>query len=159
MMTILLIALPKSYATIVIVMTHGQTKLNLEVVKSTLLAEWRKSESFHEDDSAVLAVRRRPAERSTPHSRGSTPHPRRKFQHRSKSRPFVLECWHCHEKGHRKRDCPSLKKKKHSSFAGASISSIDIVIADFDDGAHVLCTSAVGDNKWMLDSVPLITCV
>lgn len=86
-----------------------------------------------------------------PHSRGSTPHPRRKSKHRSKSRPRFLECRHCHEKGHRKSDCPSLRKKKHFLYDGASTSSAGIVIANFDNGAYVLCTSAFGDNKWMLD--------
>lgn len=100
--------------------------------------------------TAVLAVRGRPANSSTRHSRGSTPHPRRKSQHRSKSRPLVLECWHCHEKRHTS-DCPSIMRKKSSSFDGASTSSVGIAIADFDDGAHILCTSSVGDNKWVLD--------
>nr|PNR59457.1 hypothetical protein PHYPA_002248 [Physcomitrium patens] len=117
-------ALPKSYAAIITVMTNGQTKLNLEAVKSTLLAEWsKKNQSLHEDDSAALAVRGRPAT----------------FQ------------GHCHEKGHRKSDCPSLRKKKHFLYDGASTSSAGIVIANFDNGAYVLCTSAFGDNKWMLD--------
>nr|PNR33951.1 hypothetical protein PHYPA_023767 [Physcomitrium patens] len=42
----LLMALPKSCATIVTIMTHGHTKLNLEAVKSTLLVEWSKKSVF-----------------------------------------------------------------------------------------------------------------
>jgi hypothetical protein len=55
-----LMSLPKSYSTLVTVITHDKTTLKLEMVKSTILAEWgRRHHSSQDDESTALVVRGR----------------------------------------------------------------------------------------------------
>jgi hypothetical protein len=64
----------------------------------------------------------------------------------------MVECWYCHEKGHKRFDCPKLKKKEEEQ--GAVITEDVVLTALVDDFVGVE-DMPVSDSskKWLDDEV------
>ncbi|CAJ2674023.1 unnamed protein product [Trifolium pratense] len=142
----LLCALPKSFENLKDALLYGKEgTITLDEVQSTLRTkEMTKMRDLRIDDSGEgLNVARG---RSENKSKGKGK------KHRSKSRSKgdgggKLKCYHCHEPGHFKKDCPERR--------GGGISSAQIAVSEeegYESAGALTVTSWEPEKSWVMDS-------
>ncbi|CAJ2646442.1 unnamed protein product [Trifolium pratense] len=142
----LLCALPKSFENLKDALLYGKEgTITLDEVQSALRTkEMTKMRDLRIDDSGEgLNVTRG---RSENKSKGKGK------KHRSKSRSKgdgggKLKCYHCHEPGHFKKDCPERR--------GSGSSSAQIVVSEeegYESAGALTVTSWEPEKSWVMDS-------
>jgi len=114
-------ALPKSYSTFVEAMKYAKESLSLEDVQAALKANERESRSDKRPAAESLNVRGRSEKnKSKPKKRQSQQGKNKEVQD---DKEFPYKCYHCHEVGHMKKDCPNKDKtyKKEGKNGNAAI--------------------------------------
>ena len=163
----MLITLPDNWDTFCTNIRTNPTAdgLSLVIVKSSLLTEEvnRKNVEISKNGSALMVCGR-----STKRGKGRE---RNKSQSKSRARSNV-ECYHCHKKGHLKKDCYKWKrekgkgKKEHNQKEEKKASSVkieevntinkdeegDIIFISTIGSIHLVATNQGISNDWVLDS-------
>ena len=164
----LLITLPDSWDTFrTTVSTNAVADgLSSVTVEASLLTEEvnRKNNEASKSGSA-LVVRGRSVDKNKGKERN---------QSRSKSRSRNIECYHCHKKGHMKKDCHQWRKEKgkgkkqdknqkeeRKTTSRVKIEEVntvseaeegDILFTSSMDSVHLVTTNEGMSNDWILDS-------
>ena len=125
---VLLHSLPKSYEIFVDILKHGRDTLTLEDVLRALNSKELQQGIDGKAAGDVLTARSRPEKREFK-SKG-------KFRSKSKNGKKQFKCFHCHEEGHMKKDCPNKKKEFQektssecsSTMCGFGYESADVLL-------------------------------
>ncbi|KAI4332242.1 hypothetical protein L6164_017166 [Bauhinia variegata] len=137
---ILLASLPDEYEHLIASMLAGKETITFKEATTALYSnEIRKKDKLEHRSSA--------SEAHTVRGRSQSRKPGRRGRSRSKGKVAKDECAFCHEKGHWKKDCPKLQKKKGKAVAEACV-------AENDESDYSLsCVSAeTCTDEWLLDS-------
>src|SRR3954463_12760581 len=138
---IVLSSLPASYESFVDTLLYGKNTISLDDVSNALKSkELKKSYPDGRDvsESHGLMVW------------GGAQKDKRS-ESRSKSKEKTVSCFEYHEKGHYKRDCPMLRKRKEQ-MDGTTVSSSVVNYDDFDIGEVQSVNMGHGADFWILDS-------
>src|SRR4051812_3952496 len=109
---IVLCSLPASYETFVDTLLYGKDTISLDDVRNALKSKELKKSFWNGMDvseSQCLMA-------------GGSSQKDNRSEGRSKSKEKTISCFEYHEKGHYKRDCPMLRKRKEQT-AGAVVNS------------------------------------
>lgn len=131
---ILLCSLTGSYDHLVTTLTYGKEKVTVDEIVAALLSheQRRKNNSTKESSGSALVVRRDNGDED-------------KKDNRKKKGP---QCYKCKEWGHKKAECPKLKK-------GSGIANVMIARKQDDsdsDGDILTVSSEKSCEAWLLDS-------
>ncbi|KAI4331921.1 hypothetical protein L6164_016867 [Bauhinia variegata] len=137
---ILLASLPDEYEHLIVSMLAGKETITFKEVTTALYSnEIRKKDKLEHKSSA--------GEAHTVRGRSQSHKPSRRGRSRSKGKVAKDECAFCHEKGHWKKDCPKLQKKKGKAVAKACLAEND----ESDYSLSCVSTETCTD-EWLLDS-------
>ncbi|KAI4347993.1 hypothetical protein L6164_008758 [Bauhinia variegata] len=137
---ILLASLLDEYEHLIVSMLAGKETITFKEVTIALYSnEIRKKDKLEHRSSA--------GEAHTVRGRSQSRKPSRRGRSRSKGKVAKDECAFCHEKGHWKKDCPKLQKKKGKAVAEACVA--ENVESDYS----LSCVSSeTCTDEWLLDS-------
>ena len=137
---ILLASLPYEYEHLIVSMLTGKETITFKEVTTTLYSnEIRKKDKLENRSSA--------GEAHTVRGRKKSRKLGRRGRSQSKGKLAKDECAFCHEKGHWKKDCPKLHKKKGKGAFEACVAEDDT--SDFS----LACVSSVtSTDEWLCDS-------
>ena len=137
---ILLASLPDEYEHLIVSMLTGKETITFkEVTTAPYSNEIRKKDKLEHRSSA--------GEAHTVRGRNQSQKPGRRGRSQSKGKLAKDECAFCHEKGHWKKDCPKLQKKKGKGVSEACVAE--------DDKSYfsLACVSSVtSTDEWLCDS-------
>ena len=97
-----------------------------------------------------LEYRSSAGEAHTVRGRNQSRKPGRRGRSQSKGKLAKDECAFCHEKGHWKKDCPKLQKKK-----GNGVSEACVAEDDKSDFSLACVSSVTSTDEWLCDSACL----
>ena len=137
---ILLGSLPDEYEHFIISMLTGKETITFKEVTTALYSNELRKKSKLENRSSA-------GEAHTVRGRSQSRKPGRRGRSKSKGKLDKNECAFCHEKGHWKKDCPKLQKKKGKAASEACATEND------EPDFSLACVSSVtGTDGWLFDS-------
>ena len=137
---ILLASLPDEYEHLIVSMLTGKETITFKEVTTALYSnEIRKKDKLEHRSSA--------GEAHTVRGRNQSRKPGRRGRSQSKGKLAKDECAFCHEKGHWKKDCPKLQKKK-----GKGVSEACVAEDDKSDFSLACVSSVTSTDEWLCDS-------
>ena len=137
---ILLASLPDEYEHLIVSMLIGKETITFKEVTTALYSnEIRKKDKLEHRSSA--------GEVHTVRGRNQSRKPGRRGRSQSKGKLAKDEYAFCHEKGHWKKDCPKLQKKK-----GKGVSEACVAEDDKSDFSLACVSSVTSTDEWLCDS-------
>ena len=137
---ILLASLPDEYEHLIVSMLTGKETITFKEVTTALYSNEIKKKDKLEHMSSV-------GEAHTVQGRNQSRKPGRRGRSKSKGKLAKDECPFCHEKGHWKKDCPKLQKKK-----GKCVSEACVAEDDKSDFSLACVSSVTSTDEWFCDS-------
>ncbi|XP_052174285.1 retrovirus-related Pol polyprotein from transposon TNT 1-94 isoform X1 [Diospyros lotus] len=140
---ILLHSLPKSYEHFVDILKHGRDTISLkDVIGAINSKDLQQKVESKKTVGDALSTRYR-SEKKDPKAKG-------KSRSKSKNGKKTFRCFHCHEEGHIKKNCP--KRKQDFSDKGKSEFSNSTRELDYDSLDVLVVSRHLDEVVWVLDS-------